>query len=664
MEKKIRIKKIKLKNFKKFKEFKVDFGDRDLLLTGDNGVGKTTIFDAWSWLTTNADSLEQANFGIQPEDDNGNIIHGLETSVEADIVAGGADLVLKKIFVEKMTKRRGEARKKVTGHTTTYLIDDHDVGMRAYQKKIDSIFLPGIIKVLSNPLYFNEGIKWPERWVILSKLCDTSNQDIIDSDPEFEDIPGLIAQWATNCVDPNDIDTFLIEESKKNLKKEIRKINKEITYIAVAIKEVNHGMPDITKLNPVEVECNIKKWQGNVAKKRLEKERAGSNHELVLLKNQLASIDNRIIRMQADIESELQKKEQEKKENIHRLETMLAEQTSLLKELEKDKNNTEKSLIALESEVNQLRADWHKLQSEEYVYDGISGICPTCGKPVTEEEEAAFKEDGVKKYNIDKAEKLKEISATGKKKAAEKKELDAQRKKLDIEIVAIENKKKTINDDLDAVKESKVIIEITPRQEEAQAEKDALINKINKLENGDIATMKQAIEEEIAEAEDALSVWQNHANAIQKVKEAKDRIEELNDDETVLGQRMDDIQKSLETVENFGRQRATLLQEEINSKFELVKWKLFDIRLNGEIQDMCTATFNGHEYKDLSKGESIRIGMDIIKTLQRHYECYPPLFVDNAEAVTVLPEMETQVIRLVKPTKILKKHKQLIIEEE
>jgi hypothetical protein len=39
--------------------------------------------------------------------------------------------------------------------------------------------------------------------------------------------------------------------------------------------------------------------------------------------------------------------------------------------------------------------------------------------------------------------------------------------------------------------------------------------------------------------------------------------------------------------------------------------------------------------------------MDIINTLSEHYGFYPPIFVDNAESITVLPEMTAQVIRLV-----------------
>lgn len=43
----------------------------------------------------------------------------------------------------------------------------------------------------------------------------------------------------------------------------------------------------------------------------------------------------------------------------------------------------------------------------------------------------------------------------------------------------------------------------------------------------------------------------------------------------------------------------------------------------------------------------INAGLDCIKTLSEFYNVHVPLFVDNAESVTNLYNMDTQVIRLV-----------------
>jgi hypothetical protein len=78
-----------------------------------------------------------------------------------------------------------------------------------------------------------------------------------------------------------------------------------------------------------------------------------------------------------------------------------------------------------------------------------------------------------------------------------------------------------------------------------------------------------------------------------------------------------------------------------------VRWKLFDVQINGGIADCCEATVDGVPFADLNHGARINAGIDVINALSRHYGRTVPVFVDNAEAVTALEPSESQVIRLV-----------------
>ena len=72
--------------------------------------------------------------------------------------------------------------------------------------------------------------------------------------------------------------------------------------------------------------------------------------------------------------------------------------------------------------------------------------------------------------------------------------------------------------------------------------------------------------------------------------------------------------------------------------------------INGGVEECCETLYNGVPYSTgLNTGHKIIVGLDIINTLSEHYGFRPPIFVDNAESVTDLPEMQAQVIRLVKP---------------
>lgn len=84
-----------LENFKGIKDLTIDFKDTTNIY-GDNAVGKTTIFDAYSWLLWDKDSLNRKDFAIKPYDKYGEEVHNLESVVEGDFSFDSTDLTLKK----------------------------------------------------------------------------------------------------------------------------------------------------------------------------------------------------------------------------------------------------------------------------------------------------------------------------------------------------------------------------------------------------------------------------------------------------------------------------------------------------------------------------------------------------------------------------------------
>jgi hypothetical protein len=66
-------------------------------------------------------------------------------------------------------------------------------------------------------------------------------------------------------------------------------------------------------------------------------------------------------------------------------------------------------------------------------------------------------------------------------------------------------------------------------------------------------------------------------------------------------------------------------------------------------------------FGSLNNGARINVGLDIIRTLAKHYNFYPPIFIDNREAVTSLIDMgDQQVISLI----VSEKDKELRVEIE
>ena len=118
----IKLKRLKLENFKGIKTFELDLTGDTVEIYGANESGKTSVSDAYHWLLFGKDSKNNANFGIKTLSD-GKVIHGLDHSVEGTFEIEGKEVVLKKTYREKWTKKRGSSNKEMTGHETDYEIN-------------------------------------------------------------------------------------------------------------------------------------------------------------------------------------------------------------------------------------------------------------------------------------------------------------------------------------------------------------------------------------------------------------------------------------------------------------------------------------------------------------------------------------------------------------
>lgn len=84
---------------------------------------------------------------------------------------------------------------------------------------------------------------------------------------------------------------------------------------------------------------------------------------------------------------------------------------------------------------------------------------------------------------------------------------------------------------------------------------------------------------------------------------------------------------------------------------------MFDTQINGGLVETCETLVNGVPYSDVNNAGKINAGMDIIATLMEYYGVKAPIFVDNAESINDLYDLDTQIIRLV-----VSRDKQLKVE--
>jgi hypothetical protein len=75
---------------------------------------------------------------------------------------------------------------------------------------------------------------------------------------------------------------------------------------------------------------------------------------------------------------------------------------------------------------------------------------------------------------------------------------------------------------------------------------------------------------------------------------------------------------------------------------------MFNILINGGLEPCCDTLYKGVPWPDMNTAGRIWSGIDIINTLSKHNNIYAPIFIDNRESITLIPETKSQVINLIK----------------
>jgi hypothetical protein len=155
----------------------------------------------------------------------------------------------------------------------------------------------------------------------------------------------------------------------------------------------------------------------------------------------------------------------------------------------------------------------------------------------------------------------------------------------------------------------------------------------------------QALYEQIREQEELKT-------RILVAKSQEERIAELQTREKELSKQYEELEKGIYLCEVFTKTKVNLLDDKINSKFQSVRFRLFQEQLNGGIKDDCEVMIPSEggrmvPFTFANNAARINAGLEIIDTLSKHWNLAMPVFIDNAESVTRLLRMDTQVIRLV-----------------
>lgn len=685
--KRIKLLKMHIQNFKGCTDRTIGFGDTTVI-KGANATGKTTVFDAFTWLLFGKDSLGSAKFDIRPLNADGKMIDNLEINVEAAIHVDDEDFILKKTQKQVWRKKRGTDTTEFQGNVNEFEINGYPKSEKEFKAFIAGIIDENIFNLVTNPNAFN-ALPWKEQREILMKFVgDFSDAEIalIYGDKFKSLIPEL------KIASTDDI--------LKKYTKEKNTLNRKMVEIPARIDEASKQIVSVD-VGALEVE----KASKQTALKKVEDELSGGTDTLEKIneyRQRVMEEKMKLSGLQNDANAELDEKRRAARRNVDDADkkVMLTERD--LNDAEFMKNEYVKARDKSSEEKARLGIEWKAWKSKTYpefvpLNDYVEPlpltekdmICPTCGQELPEEVKkqriadhekicAKAKSDyddrceahrmdyDTKKimFSEEREKRMKEITVKGQKAAddvrsyqkridEQEKEISALKLRLECEKADLSKAKKNLADipySVDISGDEKYIqIQMTIQGLENE------ISELSKDTSGrtELEAKKAVLQDEISDIEAQIKAADN--------TKVNDRIAELEEEQRSVGQKIAEQEQMIDLTESFIRTKMNMISEKINGRFKVVSFKMFSDQINGGLKETCECTVNGVPYSSLNNGHRIIAGLDIIRSLSDLYEVSAPVFADNSEAISEgnFPKMDAQMIHLV-----VTDDKELIVESE
>ena len=627
-------------NFKGIREKEITFGDL-MEIRGMNASGKTTIFDALTWLLFDRDSLGNNKFEIRTLDTDGCKIHNVDISVAGKFLIDGREVEIKKTQKENWVKKRGSDVAELQGNKNEYEIDGFPKSQKDYQAFISGIVDDDLFKMLTNPMYF-PNMKWQEQRKILMRLLpEISDSDIAEENGCEAIIPDL---------EKADIDTI-----KAKYAKGLKELKKRQAELPVRIDEIAKQKIDIDLKELKSLETELEKLKGERAKQYVEltgidQRNADMQSKLMELQFQLTEIETKLSAGNVQKRSELRKEIEE---------LSLANQSlnSKSNNAQFDNQMCNTWIADRTKEGKQINEEYKAVKSNAFPKDAA---CPTCGQPLPESEIESRKQ----KFEADKEAKLSKYVRRANELKISIKELKdrIQKNNSDIKLHQAQlstNNKKIVKYEAE--------LKATPLEVDMSGDK-GYQDAQKAIEDTKKALADIPATDEIKAEIERLDIQIDNRNErINEINNAKSnngriivRINELQEEQKEVSQSCADAEKMIYLLERFVKAKMERVSELINEKFEGLKWKLFENQINGGLKETCELTVDGVPYGSLNNGHRIVSGLQIIKTLQKVFGVTVPIFIDNAESVNDfnLPKMDCQIVKL-----IVTDDKELVIRE-
>ena len=634
----MKLTKLELLNFKGLKSFNIELNG-DVVIRGDNATGKTTVFDSVCWLLFGKDSLDRADFEIKTLD-GGEPIHKVNHEVTGTFTLDeGGTVELKRVYREKYSSPRG-GEVTLTGHTTDYFVDGVPKKEKEYKEIVGSLVDESIFKLITNPLYFNETYSWQNRRKLLLEMCgDIDDAAVINSREDLKRLADLL-------------EGRTVDDQRKVIASKKTAINKELDMIPVRIDEAVRNKPEVMA-DKDKLISDIKTLSTGIDDVEKQKAVIKNGFSATEKQSKIRDINRQLDVRRSDILSDYHKRKQHLRSEY---ETALSKLKAT--EAERDRcmdrsNELNKEIEREAKRIETLTSEFDTFNSQQFSKE----TCPTCGQQLPADKQEELEAE----FNANKSKKLEDWKGLIDSAAKLKENYEEQQKtmvlKADglIDDITLQSKERDIKrEEYEACSEPNVEDDPTYADLKAQL----FLLEIEEEPGADAEELAR-LDSELSSLKSKKANLETELNKFKLIDDIENRVSELENQQQKLVAEKNELDEASYLMDEFIKAKVDMLEDIINSRFKLARFKMFNVMLNGNVEECCETTYKGVPYRSMNNAARINVGLDIINALTSYFKVNAPVFIDNAEAVTDFIPVNNQTIKLI----VDESEPQLVVKE-
>ena len=368
----ILLKSLDLVHFKCFNVLHLDFHEGVNNIYGENAAGKTSVYDALTWLLFNKDSAGGARPDIKPH----HAPAGTMPEVTAVLEVDGEPIKLRKVLREKWEKPRGSSIERYAGDTRDYYIDDVPLAENEYKRRIAELIDEQQFKLLTDVWAVTSKMHWKDRRTLLAEICGLpEDKQLLAAAPQFAELTEKVGRRT-------------VDEYKSVLMKQRKDMNANFNTLPVRVDECSRMVTEIESLDFAAAHSESDRLQAERERVQGELVKLTNNTLAAQARNELGALQNQLRELETENNAHLASQRVPVEDRTTELHRALSERRQDVASLQRTIVHEKQYIADSETRLNVYRARWRAIDTEEFT----ETVCPTCHQPLPAEQVAEARE--------------------------------------------------------------------------------------------------------------------------------------------------------------------------------------------------------------------------------------------------------------------------------